>query len=198
MEIKSSDVKALRDETGAGMMDCKSALVESGGDIEIAKKILREKGITVAQKKSSRAANEGIIDVYVHPGNRVGVMVEVNCETDFVARNQEFRDFVHDLTLQVAAANPLYISRDDVPQSLVDSKTDIYIRQALAEGKSEAVVEKIIKGRLDKFYAEVCLLEQPFIRDQERTVATLLIDLIARVGENIEIRRFCRYQLGER
>lgn len=198
MEIKSYDVKALRDETGAGMMDCKSALVESSGDIEIAKKILREKGITVAQKKSSRAANEGIIDVYVHPGNRVGVMVEVNCETDFVARNQEFRDFVHDLTLQVAAANPLYISRDDVPQSLVDSKTDIYIRQALAEGKSEAVVEKIIKGRLDKFYAEVCLLEQPFIRDQERTVATLLIDLIARVGENIEIRRFCRYQLGER
>jgi elongation factor Ts len=198
MEIKSSDVKALRDETGAGMMDCKSALVESSGDIEIAKKILREKGITVAQKKSSRAANEGIIDAYVHPGNRVGVMVEVNCETDFVARNQEFRDFVHDLTLQVAAANPLYISRDDVPQSLVDSKTDIYIRQALAEGKSEAVVEKIIKGRLDKFYAEVCLLEQPFIRDQERTVATLLIDLIARVGENIEIRRFCRYQLGER
>jgi elongation factor Ts len=198
MEIKSSDVKALRDETGAGMMDCKSALVESGGDIEIAKKILREKGITVAQKKSSRAANEGIIDAYVHPGNRVGVMVEVNCETDFVARNQEFRDFVHDLTLQVAAANPLYISRDDVPQSLVDSKTDIYIRQALAEGKSEAVVEKIIKGRLDKFYAEVCLLEQPFIRDQERTVATLLIDLIAKVGENIEIRRFCRYQLGER
>jgi elongation factor Ts len=198
MEIKSSDVKALRDETGAGMMDCKSALVESGGDIEIAKKILREKGITVAQKKSSRAANEGIIDAYVHPGNRVGVMVEVNCETDFVARNQEFRDFVHDLTLQVAAANPLYISRDDVPQSLVDSKTDIYIRQALAEGKSEAVVEKIIKGRLDKFYAEVCLLEQPFIRDQERTVATLLIDLIARVGENIDIRRFCRYQLGER
>ena len=198
MEIKSYDVKALRDETGAGMMDCKSALVESGGDIEIAKKILREKGITVAQKKSSRAANEGIIDAYVHPGNRVGVMVEVNCETDFVARNQEFRDFVHDLTLQVAAANPLYISRDDVPQSLVDSKTDIYIRQALAEGKSEAVVEKIIKGRLDKFYAEVCLLEQPFIRDQERTVATLLIDLIARVGENIEIRRFCRYQLGER
>lgn len=198
MEIKSSDVKALRDETGAGMMDCKSALIESSGDIEIAKKILREKGITVAQKKSSRAANEGIIDVYVHPGNRVGVMVEVNCETDFVARNQEFRDFVHDLTLQVAAADPLYISRDDVPQSLVDSKTDIYIRQTLAEGKSEAVVEKIIKGRLDKFYAEVCLLEQPFIRDQERTVATLLIDLIARVGENIEIRRFCRYQLGER
>lgn len=198
MEIKSSDVKALRDETGAGMMDCKSALVESGGDIEIAKKILREKGITVAQKKSSRAANEGIIDVYVHPGNRVGVMVEVNCETDFVARNQEFRDFVHDLTLQVAAANPLYISRDDVPQSLVDSKTDIYIRQALAEGKSEAVVEKIIKGRLDKFYAEVCLLEQPFIRDQEKTVGSLLIDLIAKVGENIETRRFCRYQLGER
>jgi len=198
MEIKSYDVKALRDETGAGMMDCKSALVESGGDIEIAKKILREKGITVAQKKSSRAANEGIIDVYVHPGNRVGVMVEVNCETDFVARNQEFRDFVHDLTLQVAAANPLYISRDDVPQSLVDSKTDIYIRQALAEGKSEAVVEKIIKGRLDKFYTEVCLLEQPFIRDQERTVGSLLIDLIAKVGENIEIRRFCRYQLGER
>jgi elongation factor Ts len=198
MEIKSYDVKALRDETGAGMMDCKSALVESGGDIEIAKKILREKGITVAQKKSSRAANEGIIDVYVHPGNRVGVMVEVNCETDFVARNQEFRDFVHDLTLQVAAANPLYISRDDVPQSLFDSKTDIYIRQALAEGKSEAVVEKIIKGRLDKFYTEVCLLEQPFIRDQERTVGSLLIDLIAKVGENIEIRRFCRYQLGER
>jgi elongation factor Ts len=198
MEIKSYDVKALRDETGAGMMDCKSALVESGGDIEIAKKILREKGITVAQKKSSRAANEGIIDVYVHPGNRVGVMVEVNCETDFVARNQEFRDFVHDLTLQVAAANPLYISRDDVPQSLVDSKTDIYIRQALAEGKSEAVVEKIIKDRLDKFYTEVCLLEQPFIRDQERTVGSLLIDLIAKVGENIEIRRFCRYQLGER
>jgi len=198
MEIKSYDVKALRDETGAGMMDCKSALVESGGDIEIAKKILREKGITVAQKKSSRAANEGIIDVYVHPGNRVGVMVEVNCETDFVARNQEFRDFVHDLTLQVAAANPLYISRDDVPQSLFDSKTDIYIRKALAEGKSEAVVEKIIKGRLDKFYTEVCLLEQPFIRDQERTVGSLLIDLIAKVGENIEIRRFCRYQLGER
>lgn len=198
MEIKSSDVKALRDETGAGMMDCKKALIKSGGNIEIAKKILREKGITIAQKKSSRAANEGVVDVYVHPGNRVGVMVEVNCETDFVARNQEFRDFVHDLTLQIAAANPLYISRDDVPQSLIDSEADIYTQQALAEDKSEAVVEKIIKGRLDRFFAEVCLLEQPFIRDQGRTVGSLLIDLIARVGENIEIRRFCRYQLGGR
>jgi elongation factor Ts len=198
MEIKSSDVKALRGETGAGMMDCKKALVESGGDIEIAKKILREKGITVAQKKSSRAANEGIIDVYIHPGNRVGAIIEVNCETDFVARNQEFRDFVHDLTLQVAAANPLYVSRNDVPQSLIENKTDIYIRQAIAEGKSKAVVDNIITGRLEKFYAEVCLLEQPFIKDQEKTVGNLLIDLISRIGENIEIKRFCRYQLGER
>ena len=198
MEIKSSDVKALRDETGAGMMDCKRALIESNGNIEIAKKILQKKGITIAQKKSSRTANEGMIDVYVHPGNRVGVIVEVNCETDSVAINQEFREFVHDLTLQIAAANPLYVSRDDVPQSLIDGETDMYTQEALAEGKSEVVVEKIVKGRLEKFFAEVCLLEQPFIKEQERTVGSLLIDLIAKVGENIDIKRFYRYKLGER
>src|SRR4030043_824453 len=176
MKIKSSDVKVLRDETGAGMMDCKRALIESNGNIEIAKKLLQKKGITVAQKKSSRTANEGMIDVYVHPGNRVGVIVEVNCETDSVAINQEFREFVHNLTLQIAAANPLYVSRDDVPQSLIDGETDMYTQEALAEGKSEVVVEKIVKGRLEKFFAEVCLLEQPFIKEQERTVGSLLID----------------------
>jgi len=198
MEIKTHDVKLLRTETGAGMMDCKKALIESGGDINIAKKILQNKGIAIAQKKSSRAVNEGIIDTYVHPGNKVGVIVEVKCETDFVAMNQEFRNFVHDLTLQIAASNPLYISREEVPKSIVDDKSEIFKMQAIIENKDDAIINKIIKEKIENFYSEICLLEQPFIKDQDKIIGNMLIDLISKVGENIEIKRFCRYQLGER
>ncbi|GFP23067.1 elongation factor Ts [Candidatus Hakubella thermalkaliphila] len=197
MSIEPSLVKKLREISGAGVMDCKRALEETQGDIDKAVLVLRERGISIAQKKSSHLTNEGVIDAYVHQGGRIGVLVEVNCETDFVARNEEFRAFVHDLALHIAASNPLFVSRQDVPDSLLSQEKEIYRKQALSEGKKENVVEKIVEGK-NKFYGEICLLDQPFIRDPEKTVEQLLIEMIARMGENIEIRRFTRYQLGER
>ncbi|NLN06046.1 MAG: translation elongation factor Ts [Firmicutes bacterium] len=195
--IPASLVKELREKTGAGMMDCKKALAEAGGDIDKAVEILREKGLAAAAKKAGRIAAEGIVDSYIHMGGRIGVLVEVNCETDFVARTDEFRTFVRDIAMQVAASNPQYISREDVPQEILEKEREILRVQAVNEGKPEKVIDKIVDGRLEKFFAENCLLEQPFIRDTDITVKELLQEKIAKIGENISIRRFVRYEMGE-
>jgi len=197
MQIDAKAVKALREKTGAGMMDCKRALQEAGGDEEKAVIILREKGLAAASRRAGREATEGIIDSYIHLGGKIGVLVEVNCETDFVARNDEFREFVRNICLQVAASNPRYVSKDDVPPSEVDKEREILRGQALREGKPEKVIDRIVEGRIGKYYQENCLLEQPYVREPEQTVSDLLSDLIARIGENIVIRRFTRFAVGE-
>ncbi|MDY6825776.1 MAG: translation elongation factor Ts [Bacillota bacterium] len=197
MQIDAKAVKALREKTGAGMMDCKKALLETGGDEEKAIDILREKGLAAAARRADRTANQGIVDSYIHLGGKIGVLVEVNCETDFVARNDEFRDFVKNICLQVAAANPAYLSKEDVPKEIIDKEAQIIKAQALNEGKPEKVIEKIVEGRLNKFYRENCLLDQAYIRDEDRTINELLTELIARIGENIVIRRFSRFEVGE-
>lgn len=197
MQIDAQEVKALREKTGAGMMDCKKALVEAGGDEEKAITILREKGLAAAAKRAGRIAAEGMVESYIHLGGRVGVLVEVNCETDFVARNEQFRTFVKDICLQIAATNPAYLSKDDVPAEVLEKERQILRAQALNEGKPEKVIDKIVEGRIEKFYKENCLLEQPFIRDQEVTIKDLLVSLIAKIGENIVIRRYSRFALGE-
>jgi elongation factor Ts len=179
------------------MMDCKMALVEAQGDMEEALKLLRKKGMASADKKSSRAANEGMIDCYIHPGAKVGVMIEVNCETDFVARNEEFRAFVHDVAMHVAAASPTWVSREDIPQDVLDAELEIYAAQAKASGKPDGVVQKIAEGKLAKWYTEVVLLEQEFVRDPEKTIDTLRRELVGKIGENIEIRRFARFRVGD-
>ncbi|NLM45382.1 MAG: translation elongation factor Ts [Firmicutes bacterium] len=195
--IPASLVKELREKTGAGMMDCKKALTEAGGDIDKAVEILREKGLAAAKKKAGRIAAEGIVDSYIHMGGRIGVLVEVNCETDFVARTDEFRAFVRDIAMQIAAGNPQYISREEVPEEVLEKEREILRTQAVNEGKPEKVIDKIVAGRLEKFFAENCLLEQPFIRDTDITVKELLQEKIAKIGENISIRRFVRYEMGE-
>ncbi|SHE93618.1 translation elongation factor Ts (EF-Ts) [Caldanaerobius fijiensis DSM 17918] len=197
MEITASMVKELRERTGAGMMDCKKALTEANGDMDKAIEILREKGLAAAAKKAGRIAAEGIIDSYIHGGGRIGVLVEVNCETDFVARTDDFKNFVHDIAMQIAAANPQYVSKEDVPVEVVEKEKEIYRAQAKNEGKPDKVIEKMVEGRLEKYYKEVCLLEQPFIRDDSKTIKQLLNELIAKIGENIVIRRFVRFELGE-
>jgi elongation factor Ts len=197
MAISAKTVKELRDKTNAGMMDCKKALEESGGDLEKAIEVLREKGIAKAAKKSGRTTNEGIVASYIHPGDKLGVLLEVNCETDFVAKTDDFKNLVHDISMQVAAANPLVVSREELPQEVLEKEKQIYKTQALNEGKPEKIVEKIIEGRIEKYYKEVCLLEQPFIRDQDKSITDLLNEAIATLGENITIKRFCRYRLGE-
>ena len=197
MQIDAQAVKALREKTGAGMMDCKKALVEAGGDEEKAITILREKGLAAAAKRAGRIAAEGMVESYIHLGGRVGVLVEVNCETDFVARNEQFRTFVKDICLQIAATNPAYLSKEDVPAEVLEKERQILRTQALNEGKPEKVIDKIVEGRIEKFYKENCLLEQPFIRDQEVTIKDLLDSLIAKIGENIVIRRYSRFALGE-
>jgi len=197
LQIDAQEVKALREKTGAGMMDCKKALVEAGGDEEKAITILREKGLAAAAKRAGRIAAEGMVESYIHLGGRVGVLVEVNCETDFVARNEQFRTFVKDICLQIAATNPAYLSKDDVPAEVLEKERQILRAQALNEGKPEKVIDKIVEGRIEKFYKENCLLEQPFIRDQEVTIKDLLVSLIAKIGENIVIRRYSRFALGE-
>ncbi len=196
--IEANAVKALRDRTGAGMMDCKKALVESGGDMEKATDWLRQKGLAQAAKKAGRAADQGIVDSYIHLGGRIGVLIEVNCETDFVARNEEFTSLVHDLAMQVAAANPKYISREDIPAEVLEKEREIEKGRALQEGKPQAVVDRIVAGRLDKFCESICLLEQPFIRDQDTKVEDLIKQKIARTGENIKVARFARFELGSR
>ena len=197
MEIKADLVKELRVKSNAGMMDCKKALLESKGDLEKAEKLLREKGLVLASKKASRAAKEGLIESYIHPGSRIGVMVEVNCETDFVARNEMFKTFVHDIALHIAATAPLYVSIDDVPEEMIEKEKEIYKNQALNEGKPEKIVDKIAEGKIKKFYEENVLLEQLFVKDTDSSIGDLLIQNIAKIGENIVIRRFTRYVLGE-
>ena len=195
MEIDPKLVKQLREKTNAGMMDCKRALTEAGGDLEKAETILRTKGIASASKKASRTAKEGIVASYIHLQGKVGVLVEVNCETDFVAKNENFREFVKDITLHVAAAQPLYVSRDEVPAQTVASERAIY--EAQVTGKPANVVGKIVDGKLDKFYSTVCLMEQGFIKNPDHTINDLVKSKIAELGENIVIRRFTRYQVGE-
>ena len=193
----STLVKELRQKTGAGIMDCKQALVENADDIGKAIDWLRQKGLASAGKKSGRTTNEGVIASYIHPGSKVGVMIEVNCETDFVARNDEFQALVRDLNLQIAAAKPVYISREDVPKDVLDKEMEIYRGQAKEMGKPQAAWDKIATGKLEKFYQDSCLLEQPFIKDPNVKVADLITQKIAKTGENIAVRRFTRYQLGE-
>lgn len=196
-EITAGMVKELRERTGAGMMDCKNALVATGGDMEKAIDFLREKGLAAAAKKAGRIATEGVVDSYIHGGGRIGVLVEVNCETDFVAKTDEFRSFVRDIAMQVAASKPEYVRREDVPEEVVAREKQILAAQAANEGKPEKIIEKMVKGRLEKFFKEVCLLEQPFIKDPDKTVQDILNEKIAKMGENISIRRFTRYELGE-
>ncbi|MCJ7727335.1 MAG: translation elongation factor Ts [Candidatus Hydromicrobium sp.] len=197
MEIKAELVKELREKSSAGMMDCKEALVESNGDIKKAEEILKEKGLAKASKKASRATKEGIIDSYIHIGSKIGVMLEVNCETDFVARNEMFKNFVHDIALHITAAAPLYVSKEDVPQEVLDKEKELYRKQALNEGKPEKIIDKIAEGKLKKYYEENCLLEQPFVKDNDVKIGDLLKQNIAKIGENIVIKRFERYILGE-
>ncbi|HZA37907.1 MAG TPA: translation elongation factor Ts [Candidatus Baltobacteraceae bacterium] len=195
MEIGPQLVKQLREKTNAGFMDCKRALAESGGDLEKAEAILRMKGIAGATKKASRATKEGIVASYIHLQGKVGVLVEVNCETDFVARNENFREFVKDITLHIAAAHPLYVGRADVPGNLIEAEREIY--KAQVKGKPENVMSKIVEGKLDKFFSTVCLLEQAFIKNPDQTIEDLVKSKITELGENIVIRRFTRYLMGE-
>jgi elongation factor Ts len=190
-------VKELREKTGAGILDCQKALQESGDDIEKAIDYLRQKGLAAAQKKSGRETNQGLIHAYIHMGGKIGVLIEVNCETDFVARNEEFKAFVNDLALQVAAAKPSYVKREDIPKEVVDKERAIYEGQAKELGKPPAAWPKIVDGKLEKFYQESCLMEQAFIKDPAVMVKDLLAQKIAKIGENMNIRRFTRYQLGE-
>jgi len=193
--ITAQMVNDLRGQTGSGLLDCKKALTETNGNVEEAITILRKKGAASAAKKADRATREGLIESYIHLGGKVGVLLEVNCETDFVARNEEFRAFVKDLCLQVAAASPLYVSRDQVPEALIASEREIATAQV--EGKPPAAVQKIVEGKLEKFYSTVCLIDQPFVKDAEKTVKEILTQKISKIGENMQIRRFVRFKLGE-
>jgi elongation factor Ts len=194
-EVNPTLVKQLRDKTNAGMMDCKNALVESAGDLSKAEDILRKKGIASASKKASRIAKEGVVASYIHLQGKVGVLVEINCETDFVAKNDIFRDFVKDITLHIAAAHPLYVSREQVPAESVEKEREIY--RAQVTGKPANIVEKIVEGKVDKFFSNVCLLDQAFIKNPDQTIKELVSSKIAELGENIVIRRFARYAVGE-
>jgi elongation factor Ts len=195
--ISAAMVKELRDKTGAGIMDCKAALTESDGDIEAAIDFLRKKGIATAKKRAGRAASEGTIQSYIHMGGKIGVMVEVNCETDFVAKNDDFKDMARNIAMHIAATNPVGITPEDVPDDIIEKEKDIYRAQALETGKPENILDKIAEGKLQKFFKENCLLQQPYVRDPEMTVEDLLNESIGKIGENITIRRFCRFQIGE-
>jgi elongation factor Ts len=195
--ISASDVKSLRERTGAGMMDCKNALSEANGDVEKAIELLREKGLAAAVKKSGRIAAEGVVESYIHMGGKIGVLVEVNCETDFVAKTPEFQAFVHDIAMHIAAANPTYVSENEVNEEDIEKEKAILRTQALNEGKPEKIVDKMVEGRIKKFKKEICLLEQPFVKDPDKTVGQMVTDQIARIGENIAVRRFTRYEMGE-
>lgn len=197
MAITAQQVKELRDQTGAGMMECKKALAEAEGDFEKAITILRERGLAAAEKRAARETREGIIGQYIHAGGKLGVLVEVNCETDFVARTEDFQELVRDIAMQIAAANPSYVQREDVPQEEVEKEREIYRKQALAAGKPEKVVDRIVEGKLNKYYSEVCLYEQPFIKDPELTVEELIKSKIATLKENVSTRRFARFKVGE-
>lgn len=195
--ISAQLVKELRETTGAGMMDCKKALTETGGDLAKAVDYLREKGLAAAAKKSGRIAAEGVVESYIHGNGRIGVLIEINCETDFVAKTPDFKAFVKDIAMQVAASNPQCVSRQEVSAEVIEHEKEILRAQALNEGKPEKIVEKMVEGRIDKFFKEICLLEQPFIKDPDKTVTDVLNEKISKIGENIVVRRFTRYQLGE-
>ncbi len=197
MAVSNADIRQLRQKTGAGIMDCKRALVEAEGDLQEAIAVLRKKGIEVAAKREAKAAAEGVVQAYVHAGEKIGVMVEVNCETDFVARTDGFRDFAKNVAMQIAAMQPRWVSPDDVPEEAIARERQILTEQAQAEGKPDHIVEQMVAGRLGKFYAQNCLLHQPYIRDDSMTIGDLLNDLLVATGEKIIIRRFVRYQVGE-
>lgn len=196
-EISAAKVKELRERTGAGMMDCKKALNEVGGDMDKAIDFLREKGLAAAAKKEGRIAAEGIVEAYIHGGGRIGVMLELNCETDFVAKTDDFRQFARDIALQVAAAKPLYLTKADVPEEVLEHEKNILRAQALNEGKPEKIVDKMVEGRISKFYKEFCLMEQEFVKDPDKTINDLVLEKTAKIGERIVIRRFTRYEMGE-
>lgn len=197
MAVSASAVKELRERTGAGMLDCKKALDETGGDVDKAIALLREKGLAAAANKAGRIATEGVVESYIHAGGRIGVLVEVNCETDFVAKTDQFREFARDIAMQIAAANPKFVRREEVPADEIEKEKEILKNQALNEGKPEKIVEKMVEGRISKYYEEYCLLEQNFIKDPDKTINELLNEKISKIGENISIRRFVRYELGE-
>lgn len=195
-KISASLVKELREKTGAGMLDCRNALQETDGDLDKAVDLLREKGLSKAAKKSSRIAAEGLVEAYIH-GGRIGVLVEVNSETDFVAKTDEFKDFVKDVAMQIAASGPKYVSREEVPEEIINHEKEVLTQQAMNEGKPQNIAEKMVEGRIEKFYKEIVLLEQPFIKDPDKSIETLLKEKIAKIGENIKIRRFVRFEVGE-
>jgi elongation factor Ts len=197
MEITAAVVKQLREKTGVGMMECKSALIESSGDVADAEKILRKRGVAAAAKKAGRATGEGAVAAYIHTGGKIGVLVELNCETDFAARSADFQSLVHDIAMHVAAAAPRFVRREDVLESVLAEEREIARDQAAKTGKPAQVVDKIVEGKLEKFYAEVCLLDQPFVKDADKTVGQLVAGAVARIGENIQVRRFARFVLGE-
>lgn len=196
-EITAALVKELRERTGAGMMDCKKALSATDGDLAKAIDFLREKGLAAAAKKAGRVAAEGLVEAYIHGGGRIGVLVEVNCETDFVAKTDAFKELVKDIAMHIAATNPSYLKREEVPTAELEHEQAVLAEQARNEGKPEKIIEKMVAGRIEKYYKEVCLMEQPFVKDPDKTISDLITESIAKIGENISIRRFTRYQLGE-
>ena len=196
-EITAALVKELRERTGAGMMDCKKALSATDGDLEKAIDFLREKGLAAAAKKAGRVAAEGLVEAYIHGGGRIGVLVEVNCENDFVAKTDAFKELVKDIAMHIAATNPSYLKREEVPTAELEHEQAVLAEQARNEGKPEKIIEKMVAGRIEKYYKEVCLMEQPFVKDPDKTISDLITESIAKIGENISIRRFTRYQLGE-
>ncbi len=197
MSITSKMVKELRDKTAAGMMDCKKALTETDGDMEKAVDLLRQKGLAVAAKRAGRATSEGVIATYIHAGGKLGVMVEVGCETDFVAKTDKFIEFAKDIAMHIAASNPVAVTREEVPEDIVTREKDIYIQQALDSGKPENIVEKMVTGKVEKFLSEIVLLEQQFVKDPDHSIQEILTDLVGKMGENISIKRFVRFQVGD-
>ncbi|MGN1249409.1 MAG: translation elongation factor Ts [Candidatus Spyradocola sp.] len=197
MAITAAQVKELREATGVGMMECKKALTETNGDMEKAMEWLRKKGIASAEKKSGRVAAEGVVESYIHMGGKIGVMVEVNCETDFVAKTPEFKAFVRDIAMHIAAANPAYLNREEVPAEILDKEREILRAQALNEGKPEKIVDRMVEGRVEKYYKDNCLVDQPFVKDPNMTIAQYVTQRVQMTGENIKIRRFVRYEMGE-
>lgn len=197
MNISPAMVKELREKTGSGMMDCKNALVQSEGDMEKALDFLREKGLAAAAKRAGRIASEGMVDSYIHGGGRIGVLVEINTETDFAAKNEEFKIFVKDVAMQIAANKPEFVKREEIPQDIIDREKKIIRAQAIEEGKPEKIIDKMIDGRIEKYFADVCLMEQPWIKDTDKTIGQLLTEKIVKIGENITIRRFVRFEKGE-
>lgn len=197
MEITASMVKELREKTGAGMMDCKKFLLEAKGDMEKAITLLREKGLATAQKRAQKATDEGLVDAYIHTGGKIGVLVQVNCESDFVARNDDFKTMVRNIAMHIAAASPLYLQREDIPQNVLEQEKSIYKNQAINEGKPEKILDKIVQGKIEKYYQQACLLEQPYVKDPDKSILDYINEHIAIIGENIKVVKFSRFRVGE-